>query len=374
MKQFLQVPVITMLCCLSLTSETVGQTPYAFFDFEDGPPDRLVTGGGFSFENGVALLRPSGSQFTVGYVQGIPWDNVSIRARVTLLGTPNSLAFLSLWGRDDPDGVSDSYWGGIGSDRQLYIGGFTPSGAIDIHKSTSTQLDIRSEEVMLQFDLLDQEFELFAWPASPESTKPSVPQLETSDSRIAEGPQFGFGYTPNSNGEDVVAIFHWLQIAPIRGDYNADSGFTIDDLDQLTSEIATGGQTGRFDQNDDGVVDADDIERWLTDVGPALGYEGPLLGADVNLDGAVDSSDLNVLGLNWEQDVLGWSNGDLTADGRVDSSDLNAIGLYWRQQTMLTTETAGPTEFQGVATSPVPEPGMHLPILLLFLMSVRVRY
>lgn len=48
---------------------------------------------------------------------------------------------------------------------------------------------------------------------------------------------------------------------------------------------------------------------------------------DVNLDGAVNSTDLGVLlnnfGWNWHS--LRWSEGDLNADGTIDSTDLGQL-------------------------------------------------
>ena len=55
------------------------------------------------------------------------------------------------------------------------------------------------------------------------------------------------------------------------------------------------------------------------------------LPGDANGDGTVDGEDLNVVGLNWQQEVTGFENGDFTGDGRVDAADLNVLARNWRR-------------------------------------------
>lgn len=55
------------------------------------------------------------------------------------------------------------------------------------------------------------------------------------------------------------------------------------------------------------------------------------LPGDINLDGCVDSIDLNIIGLFWNTEGNTRAEGDLTGDGVVDARDLNVIGLYWQQ-------------------------------------------
>lgn len=66
---------------------------------------------------------------------------------------------------------------------------------------------------------------------------------------------------------------------------------------------------------------------------------------DANQDGHVDSADLNILGLNWRQNVAGGpDDADFNFDGVVDSTDLNVIALNWQ------------TWIGGPPAAPVPEP------------------
>ena len=54
---------------------------------------------------------------------------------------------------------------------------------------------------------------------------------------------------------------------------------------------------------------------------------------DANNDGRVDATDLNTLGIHWQQEVFGASHGDFNDDGRVNAEDLNLLALNWRAGT-----------------------------------------
>lgn len=60
-------------------------------------------------------------------------------------------------------------------------------------------------------------------------------------------------------------------------------------------------------------------------VGESNGIDG-----DINMDGKVDATDLNIIGLNWQMDGKTAEEGDLTGDGVVNAADLNIIGLNWQ--------------------------------------------
>ena len=83
----------------------------------------------------------------------------------------------------------------------------------------------------------------------------------------------------------------------------------------------------QFDLNHDDWIDELDLRRWLEVAGPENGYAGSILPGDANLDGVVDASDLNVLGIHWQQAGRVWSDGDFSGDGVVDATDLNALGV-----------------------------------------------
>ena len=99
-----------------------------------------------------------------------------------------------------------------------------------------------------------------------------------------------------------------------------------------------------------------DLTQWLSDAANHCGFSEAYLPGDSNLDGIVDTADLNNLTLSWHQDVASWSAGDFSADGNVGTADLNKLALNWRQSIPL-------------AASPVPEPS-HIFLTILGLALV----
>lgn len=111
-----------------------------------------------------------------------------------------------------------------------------------------------------------------------------------------------------------------------------------------------------FDLNGDKTVDSGDLAEWLSTGGNA-NVGRPYLSGDTNLDGAVNSADLNVVGLNWQTSTQGgWTSGDLNSDGFVDVEDLNELGKNWGSTASLAA---------------VPEPNA-LALLLLAAMMVSI--
>jgi uncharacterized membrane protein len=118
-------------------------------------------------------------------------------------------------------------------------------------------------------------------------------------------------------------------IATIPGpDFDVDGD--VDDADALVGEIVAGTNDSVFDLSGDGAVNNADLNQWLNDAATANDFAAPYLLGDANLDGSVDSADLNKLALSWRNDVARWSAGDFTADGSVDSDDLNDLAVNWR--------------------------------------------
>ena len=130
------------------------------------------------------------------------------------------------------------------------------------------------------------------------------------------------------------------------GDFDGNGVLTTFDIDLLMNEVAAGTDDIAFDLNSDGSVDDGDRDEWLTQAATERGFAESLLVGDSNLDGAVDSIDLNALALNWrgETEVNDWTRGNFTG-AAVNSIDLNALALNWRQ-----------TASAPVASQAVPEP------------------
>jgi len=68
------------------------------------------------------------------------------------------------------------------------------------------------------------------------------------------------------------------------------------------------------------------------------------LDGDVNLDGAVNVSDLGVLATNWQQSSRSYTQGDVNYDGVVDVSDLGRLATNW--QTALPAAASTSARFQ----------------------------
>ena len=141
--------------------------------------------------------------------------------------------------------------------------------------------------------------------------------------------QRGAPFVRVSGGRVDMGAFE-SQIPPV--DFNKDGRLDCSDVDPLVAAIVGGENPPEFDLTNDDIVDEADLNVWLALAGleNLASHEAYPLG-DANLDGRVNTTDLNVIGLNWRQDVTGWCSGDLTADGIVDAGDLNRLGVSWLQ-------------------------------------------
>ena len=76
-------------------------------------------------------------------------------------------------------------------------------------------------------------------------------------------------------------------------------------------------------------VDSADVTSWLA-IGGIANIGRPYVPGDADLDGDVDVSDFNSLGVRWQVGDASWGDGDFTGDGSVTAADLNALALNWR--------------------------------------------
>ncbi len=156
------------------------------------------------------------------------------------------------------------------------------------------------------------------WPAAADGTGSSLNRINTASYGNEPGNWGvgGLGGTPGTGSSSEV------------GDLDGNGTFDIDDINQLVEGIQNGATGSAFDIDGSGVVDTDDITAWLSLAGNA-NIGTPYVPGDTNLDGDVDAGDLNVVGINWRQNVSGWSQADFNGDGVVNATDLNAIGVNW---------------------------------------------
>ena len=135
-------------------------------------------------------------------------------------------------------------------------------------------------------------------------------------------------------------------------------------FDGFRGSLEHGGLSSGADCNQDGVVDADDLQcacgtGVLEDV---LG-ELNLLAGDLNGDRAVDFTDFLVLSTNFGEAGLEYSDGDINCDGEVGFADFLVLSENFGQST-------------AVAAVPEPSFGQNyiLGLILVVLCSFRIRH
>ena len=116
-------------------------------------------------------------------------------------------------------------------------------------------------------------------------------------------------------------------------DFDNDNGCGLSDINLLMAEIVNGTNNFDFDINFDGAVDLGDRDAWLARAG-SENIGAPYLPGDANLDGAVVKEDLNVVGVNWQSDKIGWDEGNFDAVSGVGKGDLNVVGVNWQRMSM----------------------------------------
>ena len=112
-------------------------------------------------------------------------------------------------------------------------------------------------------------------------------------------------------------------------DFDRDGVCSTGDLDQLLS--AVGDEAPALNLvGDDVRITLADRDAWLSWAADGR-FSQPLLVGDTDLNGVVDSLDLNALALRWAQvHGDGWAGGDFDGDGQTSAADLNAMALNWQ--------------------------------------------
>lgn len=125
--------------------------------------------------------------------------------------------------------------------------------------------------------------------------------------------------TSRSGGFDIEAV-GLLHLAE-AGDLNLDGQVSVADIDAITAAIQSDVRNLLFDYNDDGRVDAGDLDAML------LAEFGSLPG-DLDLDGAVTAGDLDMLLAGFGQPGS-YIQGDLSGDGLVGFEDFRLLSTRY---------------------------------------------
>ncbi|CAN0455085.1 unnamed protein product, partial [Ectocarpus fasciculatus] len=162
--------------------------------------------------------------------------------------------------------------------------------------------------------------------AGPESLTPPITQEVALDPDVLLGIR-KLPTTLDLAGLDDVG---W-DLAPLTlGDLDFDQMLTPDDADLITQHFgqATQPYQQRFDLDESGIVDVNDLQQWVSDA--ALSTLG-----DTDLDGDVDALDAATLIAGYtgvqslaEGSIPSWSAGNFDGDGDVDFADAMALRFY----------------------------------------------
>lgn len=165
-----------------------------------------------------------------------------------------------------------------------------------------------------------------------------------------------FGYIDN------VKLTFEVEGVDLTCDFNGDGVCDIADIDELTTTISAGTNDPAFDLNADTLVSDADRDVWLANAATANGFASPYLLGDADLDGIVGTSDLNRVGIRWQDaSATKWSEGNFVSEGQpgVNTADLNAVGLNWQASNM--------------AAAAVPEPESHWMALVALIVPATLR-
>ena len=342
--QLSQRALCAALAILTLTLNVSAQE-YFVDDFSDGNADdgMPVTwspwyGSGFDASSGDYEWTPIDTNMGATVNEHI-YEDVSLQTQVTLSGPNGGMVFITARGNNQfayyagirPGSGDIGIWDASKSDWNVAHSWDTPPF---LELPQSTDLDVISNDIRMQFDLLGDTLTFAAWTAG--DPRPETPQIVVSADSFSTG---SVGLFHNHWGSGTTATFRWFAALPVLAspcDLNNDGVCTVDDINLLNAvgDLSVGVSmpvANPYDINGDNTVDRVDLDLWLADAAKQNGFPAPYLHGDANLDSTVDAADLNALALSWRRENSAWSAGDFTADGVVDALDLNQLALNWQR-------------------------------------------
>ena len=225
---------------------------------------------------------------------------------------------------DSRDGIDR--WGEPHVSRVIVGGGNSETGVIgDIAESVDVGNMVTDETAIVQVEskthLINGPLAFAINPNLPDQVAAKIDLIsEYIGNIVAHEAGHLFGLYHMANNEQHVLMDRALtaflgedKVYGTQDDFDLDIGFDLflTSESEFFSTFISGGRANNAD--------------WLSF---ALST-GKVNYGDVNDDGVVDARDLNVLGTNWDQRVAPDTRGDLNGDGLVNAIDLNQIGLGW---------------------------------------------
>ena len=301
-QQFLRISEIMYHPPDSQTGSRFADDDYEFVELVNTSATESLT-----LEN-IALT--AGIQFTFPHMKLAPGQHVVV--------VRDETAFVERYGA----GINIAgQYGDTAQDYKLSNGG------------ESLRLEIAAGDLIQQFSYDDQWYrETDGGGPSLEFIDPGSPDLESWNTRAAWRPSPSLGGSPGRLG--------------LRGDFGGDGSVDATDIDQLQAEIRALTHSPNFDLTNDGMVNQDDVDELVLNV---LATQF----GDTDLDGDIDATDLNQVGVNWRRtDVASWSQGDFNGDGRVDAADLNEVIANWRHP-VISPAQASLVSDEGLPKTPI---------------------
>lgn len=152
--------------------------------------------------------------------------------------------------------------------------------------------------------------------------------LATLDDGLSFNAQPALDVTIDHEGGDIGSPGMIGDVVPVVCDLDSDLDCDTDDINQLIGAIVDSSDAG--DMDGDGDTDINDRAAWLSAAGLQNGLSGAYLVGDANLDGTVEVSDLNSVGINWlNTEARLWTEGNFDGILGTEIQDLNAVGVNW---------------------------------------------
>ena len=108
---------------------------------------------------------------------------------------------------------------------------------------------------------------------------------------------------------------------PLIGDFNADGDINGFDVNLLAAEIATGTDDPLLDVNLDGAVDTVDLDQWFLNYSIQSGVPLTVALVDVNFDTVNTLADFQIIQANLSIATTDFTDGNLLPDGLVNYAD-----------------------------------------------------